>query len=397
MKNEESQKHLFEYHIKNTQILLYSLIFALIIGITGMAFSIKQMNVELETKSYQINLLVDEVGEIKNENQYLYQSITENNNKTLQSFEAMNEIYLILQEYVEGKFNEKLQINYNNLKNLTQLINEREVALKQLQNRNNQLSNELEIKKTNEQLLNFLILGTDGHLTDTIILASVNTKNESIVLVSIPRDLYINGRKINSVLSAYGIEKLKRDFYSVTGIYPDKHIVVDIDGFKNVIDTIGGIEIEVTKNIRDPYFPTDSNGYKVYSVDKGLHQMTGDEVLMYARSRKTTSDFDRAERQQQIIKAIRARLDEINMIRNLEKAKDLLLIFVENVDTNIDLFEALFYIKSYQDYRIESGNLISTNNLLYDLRTSDGQYILLPKSGGFHDIKKHISQLIQGV
>lgn len=393
MKKEDLQTHLFE-HLKNTKILLYSVILALLIGITGMAVCIKNLNTEINTKSYQINLLIDEVGDIKNENQYLYQTIVKDKDRNQESFRAMNEIYLILQTYVEERFNEKLKLNDNELSNLSRLMREKEHALAELQNRNSQLSEEVAIKTKNEDILTFLILGTDGHLTDTIMLANVNDKKESITLISIPRDLYINGRKINSILPTYGIEKLKRDIYSVTGVYPDKYFMTDIGGFREIIDLIGGVEVDVKEDIHDPYFPTGSNGYKVYSVSKGLQNMSGEEALMYVRSRKTTSDFDRSKRQQQVIQAVRVRLKTMNIFENLDTAKDLFTLAIKNTDTDIDLFEGLYFMKNYQNFPINSGNVIDTTNFLYASRTRDGQYILLPKDGTFYNIKVYISNLI---
>lgn len=395
MNEEQSRKHFYE-NMKNTKILLYSVIVALIIGITGMSFSIKSMNIELETKSYQINMLMEEVGEVKNNNQYLHKTISQSQDYTWQSFEAMNEIYSMLQNYMEDNFNEKLKINEQKLDSLSKFLNEREQVLKQLNDRNKQLYNEIEFKNNNEDMLNILILGTDGYLTDTIMLATVNEENESVILFSIPRDLYINGRKINSILATYGIDKLKRDIHSVTGVYADKYMIIDLDAFVEAIDIIGGVELYVEKDIHDPYFPTDANGYTTYSVKEGLHNMNSKDAMRYVRSRKTTSDFDRSKRQQQVVQAIRTKLKELNILKDLDKAKDLFVTFVQNVETNIDMFEALYYLKNHQNYTIEAGNVISVDNLLYASKTSYGQYILLPKRSDFYDIKKYVSDLIGG-
>lgn len=392
-----SNKHIKE-HLNNTKILLYSVIVALIVGVAGMGFCIKNLNGKLNTKSYQINLLINEIGKMKNENQYLYQSVIDNNNYTSKSFEAMNEIYDNFEQYFEEKFNEKLQIKNDKILTIQEeyeeLISEKENALNNLKNRNNLLSDELDIKAENKKVFHLLILGIKENLTDTIMLASINTENETVTLISIPRDLYVNGRKINSIFSTYGIEKFKKDIYSVTGVYAYKHVIVDINAFKQIIDSIGGIDLYVRKDIYDPYFPTASNGYTVYQIKEGSHHMDGEEALMYVRSRKTTSDFDRSERQQQVLQAVRVKLKKIDILGDLEKAKDIFFAVISNIETNIDFFEALHYMQNYQNYAIESGNVLNTGNFLYASRTNNGQYILLPRSGGFYEIKSQIASLI---
>jgi anionic cell wall polymer biosynthesis LytR-Cps2A-Psr (LCP) family protein len=150
----------------------------------------------------------------------------------------------------------------------------------------------------------------------------------------------------------------------------------------------------VRKDIYDPYFPTQNNGYAVYSIEEGSHHFNGKEALDYARTRKTTSDFDRSERQQQILQAIRVKLKRFNILEDLEKSIELFETAINGIKTDIDVFEALYYFKLYQNYPIESNNVLSNNNLLYSTRSFDGQYILLPKTGGFDEIKAQISALI---
>jgi LCP family protein required for cell wall assembly len=382
----------------NLKLLLYSLMIALIIGITGMAFNIKNLNTDLNTKQTQINMLINELGEIKSENQNLYRTLVDNNNYNSKSFKTINDAYLNLKDYLEKKYNEEIDIKDEKLHALSikyeNVITEKEKALNNLKNKNRRLTEEVNVANKNNSRLNFLILGRHDNLTDTIILASVNEENETINVISIPRDLFLNGRKINSVYTAYGIEKVKSDIHTVTGIYPDRYIVVNMNSFKEIIDILGGVDLYVKKDIHDPYFPTPANGYTVYSIKEGEHHMSGEEALMYVRSRKTTSDFDRSERQHQVLQALRVKFKRLNLFEDLEEAKKLLVTVLKNIKTDADLLEVLYYINKYQNYPIKSGNVINTENFLYATRTSGGQYILLPKNNSFYNIKKQISELI---
>lgn len=274
-------------------------------------------------------------------------------------------------------------------------LSEQEQSLHELERKNSELVQEAAIQAQPDEIVTVLILGKHDSLTDTIIVAAINPENETISLVSIPRDLYVNGRKINSIYSSYGIEKTKHDLGLITGLSFDKYVIFNMEAFKQTIDILDGINLYVHEKIHDPYFPNEENGYNEYVIEEGSHHMTGEQALMYARSRKTTSDFDRSKRQQQIVQALRVKIKLLNILEDIDKAVDLYGVVKRYVQTDIDVFEALHYLQNYQNYAIESGNVISMENMLYASRTMNGQYILLPKSGDYTDIQRSISTLIK--
>jgi len=286
---------------------------------------------------------------------------------------------------------EDLQIARDELANL---VAEKESAINQLQQKNERLKKEENLQNYSSYIFTILILGTNENLTDTMILAAINPSMETITLVSIPRDLYVNGRKINSIYASYGIEKMKQDLSKISGLDINKSIIFDFKSFKKAIDILGGVDIEVKEDIYDPYFPTASNGYTKYSIKKGSYNMDGEQALMYVRSRKTTSDFDRSKRQQQVVQAIRVKVKKLDLLADIDKAVELYNEVIKNIKTDIGVFDALGYFEKYKNYSIESGNVISPDNFLYSSKTTDGQYILLPKAGDYVDIKKAISALI---
>jgi len=361
----------YDDKVKDNRILLLGIIAAILIGMAGLGFGIKGIKEDILKKDIQINSMAEEIGQLKEENQYLYQDVI----VKLQSSLHEAPVYDVLNES-----NEEDQDN-----ELMHLVYEEENAITQLQQTNNSL---------NSDIFTVLILGTNENLTDTIILASINPSKETITLISFPRDLYVNGRKINSIYSAYGIEKIKQDLTKLSGLKIDKYVIFDFSAFKEVVDILGGIDIYVNKEINDPYFPAANNGYTEYSIDEGSHHMDGEQALMYARSRKTTNDFDRSKRQQQVIQAIRVKVKILDLLSDIDKAKNLYGVVIKNIKTDIGVFEALDYLENYKNYAIESGNVISTDNFLYESKTVDGQYILLPKVVDYVDIKKAISVLI---
>ncbi len=382
-------------HVRNTKILLYSLIFALVVGMLGLGSGIRNLYGEIVTKDYQISVLTEEVGKLKEENTYIYQDLLKNRDFLTKSIKTIENSFT---GYIEGNESEKnkMHATFTQVQNdLNTLLNEKEFAIANLRERNERLTEEIKFQVYSEDVENILIIGKNQNLTDTIILASVNPSLETITLISIPRDLYVNGRKINSIYASYGIDKFKRDIQMITGLNIEKYVIFDFAAFEKIIDILGGIDLYVRNDIYDNRFPTVNNGYTVYLIEKGSHHFNGKDALNYARSRKSTSDFDRSKRQHQVIQAVRVKLKMLDILADLDKAIEIFETVAGGVDTNIGAFEALYYMNNYQNYVIESGNIISTENFLYSSTSVDGQYILLPKTGDYYQIKQYVSNLIK--
>lgn len=388
----------YEQHkdtIKNIRILVGGLMIALIIGVVGLGAGMRTIHDQVRDKDIQLHSMAQEIGQLKEENHYLYQHIVENRGIVHETLEGFEDAFLGTiandKEKQEALRNQFAQVKGS----LMDTLSEQEQSLHELERKNSELVQEAAIPAQPDEIVTVLILGKHDSLTDTIIVAAINPENETISLVSIPRDLYVNGRKINSIYSSYGIEKTKHDLGLITGLSFDKYVIFNMEAFKQTIDILDGINLYVHEKIHDPYFPNEENGYNEYVIEEGSHHMTGEQALMYARSRKTTSDFDRSKRQQQIVQALRVKIKLLNILEDIDKAVDLYGVVKRYVQTDIDVFEALHYLQNYQNYAIESGNVISTENMLYASRTMNGQYILLPKSGDYTDIQRSISTLIK--
>ncbi len=239
----------------------------------------------------------------------------------------------------------------------------------------------------------FLIVGHHSRLTDTIMVAVVDHITKKVTLLSIPRDFATNGRKINEYYEFFGIKKLAEEITKITNLSIDKYAIVDMKSFKQFIDSIGGIDITVEKDLIDYNYPTEKKGYQTFSMKKGTHHLDGDLALKYARSRKSTSDFDRSKRQQDLLKAVKATLeskkDIIGMLENIYNSTK------DNVETNISFIDAIFTWKNTQGYKISTNHVFTTSDLLYSTHNTAGQYILLPKAKNYTDIQEKVQEWLQ--
>lgn len=260
-----------------------------------------------------------------------------------------------------------------------------------------------ELQKDAYEHTNFLILGTGGKnhegsdLTDTIIVASLDEDNKLITMVSIPRDIYvkdavIGNSKINEIYynaknyyknSSEGLDRMKEKVEELMGIPIHYWVKVDFDGFKDLINALGGIDINVKKAIYDPYYPKDGTFlYEPFSIAAGEQHMDGATALKYARSRKTTSDFDRADRQQQIIYAIKEKALQTEIILNQDKIVEILNTLKENIETNIGVKELLTLGAIAQDYSSEK----ILHKLIHDDPTQCGGFLYTPERQYYNDM-----------
>lgn len=234
-----------------------------------------------------------------------------------------------------------------------------------------------------EGQVNILIMGSDqrpeggGFRTDVILLLTLNRKDGSANLTSFPRDLYVYqpGRRmdrINSAQALGGFDLMALTFEYNFGVRPDYWVLINFDGFKGVIDSLGGIEVQVEKGLSDQ-----REGYGSYSVGPGTRYMDGETALWYVRSRSTTSDFDRTRRQQEVLQAIFQRSLSLGM---LPKAPELYSSYKQAVSTNIGFTDILPLLPLAAQIG-NNGNMsryaIGPDQVSH-MRTSAGAAVLLP-------------------
>ena len=234
-------------------------------------------------------------------------------------------------------------------------------------------------------VINILLLGNDvdwaqGGRTDSIILVSLNKETGSVTMLSFPRDLYVyipgwKMERINLALphgngSDYpggGGQLLKDTLLYNFGIPVDYYIRIGFEGFKKVVDLLGGVEIVVNCRLTDWRLKSpelDLNveeNWEQFTLETGIQPMDGDLALWYVRSRRTTNDFERGRRQQQLLRAILQA--GINSPRLLTRLPTLWETYHDYVETDMPLtvmVELATLIPSLDSSHIRSLTLYGT-------------------------------------
>lgn len=234
--------------------------------------------------------------------------------------------------------------------------------------------------------------------TDSMILVSIDPLTNSVGMLSIPRDLYIeippdtvvgNGYGLQRVNSAYVIGELARPGYGPQlamqtvqynlGIRVNDYFVFDFNTVIDGINAIGGIEVDVTEAINDPDYPSMNYGYEPLYIPTGRIQMDGALALKYARSRHNSSDVDRARRQQQVIMTVRAKILNLNMIPELVvQAPGLWSNLSRNIRAGLSfdqLLQLAVYLKDIPRENVKQGVI----DYRYVIPTNwDGASVLIP-------------------
>jgi len=238
--------------------------------------------------------------------------------------------------------------------------------------------------KTPAGQINILLLGSDARpwdvkfRTDTIILATINPQTGTVNLTSFPRDLFINipgwgQNRINTAYQYGGFKLLSKTLAANFDIQVDHYVLINFSSFKRLVDSLGGLEVEVGQPLTD-YRP----GYGYVNISEGRVKMDADMVLWYVRSRKTTNDFARNRRQQEIIQAL---LEKFLSMDAVTRAPEFYEIYKDSVTTNLSFSDMLPLLPI-------AANLTDPSKLnqyyigpkqVYDWITPAGAMVLMPR------------------
>jgi LCP family protein required for cell wall assembly len=197
-----------------------------------------------------------------------------------------------------------------------------------------------------QNVINVLLLGSDQSVigevgrTDTIIIATIHPEIPAVSLLSIPRDFYawMPGRgfgKINTAFRYGGPALAKATIRHNFGVDIDYYARVGFDSFVKIVDALGGVTVAVECPLHDTFPDPDSPaGQTDVDYEPGIHTLDGKHALWYARSRWSTSDFDRHRRQQQILRGL---YDQISSLGVIPKIPSLWGALKESVSTDLDL------------------------------------------------------------
>src|SRR6202011_1980747 len=245
--------------------------------------------------------------------------------------------------------------------------------------------------------INILLLGIDkrddepiaGTRSDTMMLASIDPVSKSAALISLPRDMWVNipgctysqgcsggQQRINVAHAVGGPQLAEQTVTADFGIPIQYYARVDFRGFQQLVDTVGGVVIDVDQPVKDDEYPTDDYGYQRIYFGPGPQLMDGRTALEYARSRHGTSDFARAGRQQKVIVNLRSRALQLNM---LSKAPELVSIIQNSLSTDLTPVQMLSLGKlASQIDRSKIVNVVIDTNYVTPFKGSDGADLLQP-------------------
>ena len=211
--------------------------------------------------------------------------------------------------------------------------------------------------------------------TDSITVVSRNPKENSVVMISVPRDLRVYSPvknvewKINSLFPQYysktkSIEEsalwLASKLWEILGLDIPSYATIDFQTFKEVVDLIWWVDVYVDKTIYDKAYPADNMiDYETFYIEAGNQHLDWATALKYARSRHTTSDFDRALRQQKLIIAIKDKI--LWSWLNISTASDLYDQYIKYVETNITAQEMIRTVQFLPDIKWFSSFGYTTN------------------------------------
>lgn len=254
-------------------------------------------------------------------------------------------------------------------------------------------------------LLNVLLMGSDGEITgdgfvrtDTMIVVSINRDTGSVAMLSLPRDLfvYIPSWGMQRLNLAYmrgqsggwndgTFELLRQTILYNFGINVHYYALIDLSGFREAVDTLGGVDIAVDCAIEDlPLIGADvpaaarrvnEDGY--YVLDVGYYTLNGGEALWYARSRHNSTDFDRGRRQQQLLRALWRKARDTGQLARLPELWSLGTRIVETNLTFEDVVGLLPLALNLNPALIENFALVRTYHTT-PWQTPDGDYVQLP-------------------
>ncbi len=228
--------------------------------------------------------------------------------------------------------------------------------------------------------------------TDTMMLISLDPQTKRMGILSIPRDLYVQipgwqEYRINAALylgeargEGYGPTLLQQTVQLNFGMPVHNYLLVDFQAFIDIIDLIGGVEVSIDYTINDARYPDMNFGYDPFYLPAGTHQLNGYDALRFARTRHGNNDIRRAERQQQVLFAVRGRVLSLDMIPQLLiQAPAIWHTLSNNVHTGLSLehlIQLALYIKDIDRDNITTG--IINFQYLQEHTTENGQHVLVP-------------------
>ncbi len=275
---------------------------------------------------------------------------------------------------------------------------------------------------------NILILGIPGQkhdgptLSDSITVIHFDSLHNKLISIGIPRDLWSNTLqdKINSAyaygeakVSAGGIKLAKAEVGAIIGEPVEYAVVINFQHFEQLIDSLGGVNINVQHSFVDHKFPIDGKEndlcggdpefkcrYQTVPFTKGMTHMDGETALKFVRSRNAEgeegNDFARSQRQQLILSAVKSKTIAIMLSFNLAKTKGLYYNFDKLVQRDLTNQQVAVFLKDILLNKSLTQNSFSLPQQLFtvpDPLVYYGKYVLIPKDNNYDTVHKYVDCL----
>jgi len=265
--------------------------------------------------------------------------------------------------------------------------------------------------------INILLLDTEGtghskpDVTDSIMVLSINTVNNSATLVSLPPDLWVQqptpyfgkeqkldvvyeSGKDNYQVEPYGsndpsgavkagLSNLDQVVESITGLNIDYHVLVNFQGFQQAVDDLGGVNVNVPTELRDPSLAYENHGSSIIA-QPGVQNMDGAQASLYVRSHESTSNFSSLQRQLQVLAAVKDKVMTIGTLSDPAKINALADALDNNVYTDLTTQTAGqlgSIVQQISDNKVNSVNLFDSPQQIVTTGRIDGETVLLPLAG----------------
>ena len=257
-----------------------------------------------------------------------------------------------------------------------------------------------QVLNNGQETVNFLLIGSDrrpggSFRTDTMVIAILRPNDGQVSLISIPRDLWVSipGWENQRINTAYqhgisvdypggGPGLLKDTILYNLGVRIDHTAMVEFDGFRQIVDTLGGVDVPVAcaytdwRLIDPSYDPENENNWALYTTGPGLIHMDGDLALWYARSRQKSNDFDRGRRQQEVLRALFTQALQAGTLKRIPELYNDLKNTVETDLNLVDLLQLSLYAPKMTNADIRSYYIRPP--LVSSWITEGGAAVLLP-------------------
>lgn len=269
---------------------------------------------------------------------------------------------------------------------------------------------------------NFLLLGMNGgsapgdDLTDTMIFLSLNQKTGKAAMISIPRDIWLDSLKIkiNAAYHYGGADLVRQTVEEVLGQKIDYLAVVSFDGFKQVIDALGGVRINVARAFDDYQYPIKGrendlcNGdkelkcrYEHVHFDAGWQTMNGETALKFVRSRKAEgeegTDFARSQRQELLLKSLKQTILDEKLYLHPQKLLAALKAAEAAIKTDLtpDQYGTLLELAAKMNWEEVKTYSLAENLLTNPKSHYSKQWVLLPKAGNWAEVHRFVAEFLK--